>query len=92
MQNQYHNIPFPIEEKSDGYWEVNIEGRIHSGLNEEDARLIAALPVELYNTFTDTPGSLDKERAGRIIKAYDAHGITCFAKRQLEARLKANDD
>lgn len=83
---------FPIEENKDGSFSVNIDGKIFCVETEEDAKWLSMLPVELNNTFTNTPECPNIENIRRIIEVYNDYNINCFGIRKLNSWYKNKID
>lgn len=83
--------PFPIKKIAEDNWEINMDGSKVNVSTEKEAELLASIPVEIFKTYSDTPGKPDKARIKEIVKVCDLYSMTSVAIRRLKTCLKDDD-
>ena len=93
MEENMSNIiteQFPFEQTADNKWLVHLERRDVTVETQEDAKLIAALSVELGRFYSDSLTVPDIEKSRKIVAVCKQHNLyrTVAAVRQLESRIE----
>lgn len=78
---------FPFERVADNNWAVHMEGKLFYFATQQEAELVASIPLEIDKMYDNTPGTPDTDNIREIVRICRRDGITSFAIRRLQAWL-----
>ena len=84
--------PYPYRMDEDEAWIVHVDGKDFSVSSEEEAKLIASLPVEHWKTFPETPEEPDRQTVEKMVEVCKTRGVSSKCYRYLRKWLQQNKD